>query len=75
LFQPRSKKIISILNKFAVLLEENVVFGREINEACRKANLLDIENLRQSIVAGLGKLKADEWLSEQEWESFNQLMK
>jgi hypothetical protein len=75
LFQPRSKKIISILNKFASLLEENVAFSREINEACRKANLLEVESLKQSTVAGLDKLQADEWLSEQEWKSFNQLMK
>jgi hypothetical protein len=75
LFQPRSKKIISILNKFASLLEENVAFSREINEACRKANLLEVESLKQSTVAGLDKLKADEWLSEQEWKSFNQIMK
>jgi len=75
LFQPRSKKIIFTLNKFAVLLEEDVVFGREINDACRKANLLDVENLKQSIASGLDKLQADGWLSEQEWKSFNQTMK
>jgi hypothetical protein len=73
LFQPRSKKIISILNKFAILLEEDVAFSREINEACSKANLLGAESLRQSIVTGLNKLKEDEWLSEQECKSFNQI--
>jgi uncharacterized protein YukE len=75
LFQPRSKKIISVLNKFAVLLGDDVAFSREINEACRKANLLEVETLKQSIAAGLDKLKADEWLSEQEVKSFNQIMK
>jgi hypothetical protein len=74
LFQPRSKKIISILNKFAVLLEENIAFGREINEACLKANMLEAENLRQSIEAGLNKLKENGWLSEQEYKSFSQIM-
>lgn len=74
LFQPRSKKIVSILNKFAVLLEENIAFGHEINEACSKANMLDTENLRQSIETGLNKLKEDDWLSEQECKSFNQIM-
>jgi prefoldin subunit 5 len=75
LFQPRSKKIISVLNKFAVLLGDNVAFSREINEACRKANLLEVENLKRSIAAGLDELKAAEWLSEQEAKSFNQIMK
>jgi hypothetical protein len=74
LFQPRSKKIVSILHKFAVLLEEDVAFSREINEACRKANLLDAENLRQSIATGLNELKENDWLSEQECKSFNQIM-
>lgn len=75
LLQPRSKKIISVLNKFAVLLGDNVAFSREINEACRKANLLEVENLKRSIAAGLDELKAAEWLSEQEAKSFNQIMK
>jgi DNA repair exonuclease SbcCD ATPase subunit len=74
LFQPRSKKIVLLLNKFAVLLEEDVAFGSEINEACRKANMLEIENLRQSIETGLDKLKEDGWLSEQDRESFSQML-
>ncbi|HLE75687.1 MAG TPA: hypothetical protein VI864_06555 [Candidatus Bathyarchaeia archaeon] len=73
LFQPRSKKVVSLLHKFAILLEEDVAFGSEINEACRKANLLDAENLKQSIAAGLNKLKEDGWLSEQERKSFSQI--
>jgi len=74
LLQPRSKSIVSVLNKFAVLLEEDVAFGSEINEACSKANLLEAENLRQSIAAGLNKLKEDGWLSEQERESLSQML-
>ena len=72
--QPRSKSIVSLLNKFAVLLEEDVAFGSEINEACLKANLLEVENLRQSIAAGLSKLKEGGWLSEQECASFSQML-
>jgi len=72
LFEPRSKKIISILNKFAVLLDEDIAFCREINEACQKANLLDVENLKQSVKVGLDKLKEGEWLSAEEYKSFNQ---
>ena len=74
LLQPRSKKIVSILNKFAVLLEENIVFGREINEACRKVNMLEATNLRESIKKGLGKLKEDGWLSEEECASSNRII-
>jgi hypothetical protein len=74
LFQPRSKRIVSLLNKFAVLLGENIAFSREIDEACLKANLLEAENMRQSIRIGLNKLKEDGWLSEQEYISFSQIM-
>ena len=74
LFKPRSKNIVFLLNKFAVMLQENVAFNREITEACRRANMLSAENLRQSIAAGLGKLKADGWLSEQEYKTFNQIL-
>ncbi|MCW4044485.1 MAG: hypothetical protein NWE94_03090 [Candidatus Bathyarchaeota archaeon] len=74
LFKPRSKKIVSLLNKFAVMLEENVAFNHEIDEACRRANMLQAENLRQSIAAGLNKLKEDGWLSEQEHASFSQII-
>jgi hypothetical protein len=73
LFQPRSKKIVSLLHRFAILLEEDVAFGSEINEACSKANLLDAENLKQSVVAGLDKLIEDGWLSEQEYKSVSQI--
>jgi hypothetical protein len=56
------------------LLGEDVAFSREINEACRKANLLAAENLKQSIAAGLGKLQEDSWLSEQEGQLFTQIL-
>ena len=72
LFQPRCKKIISILHKFAVLLEENIVFCREISEASHKVNLLGTLNLRQSLKKGINELKEAQWLSERECESFIQ---
>jgi len=73
LFQPRSKKIVSILNRFAVLLEEDVAFGSEINEACLKVNLLEVKNLSQLMNKGLDELKGDGWLSESERASFSQM--
>ena len=75
LFQPRYKKIIFALNKFAILIGENVAFGREIDAACRRVNLLEVDKLKQSIATGLDKLKADEWLSEQEYNGFKQTLK
>ena len=71
LFEPRSKKIISILNKFAILLGEDIAFCLQINEACHEANLLELESLRQSVIAGLNQLRKAEWLSDQEYNSFS----
>jgi hypothetical protein len=72
LFQPRSRKIVSILNSFIALLDENIVFNREISEACLKTNLLQMEKAQEAIKNGLNKLKAQGWLSDSELETFNQ---
>jgi hypothetical protein len=74
LLQPRSKKIVSLLNKFAVLMDENIVFSHEVIEACRKANLLETPNLRESIMTGLDDLKEDGWLSEKECVFYKQII-
>jgi hypothetical protein len=74
LFQPRSQKIISILNNFVVMLEENVAFSHEINEACRKADLMRSKEAVESIKNGLNELKMEGWLSDGEFESFRQIL-
>jgi hypothetical protein len=72
LFQPRSQKIISILNAFIALMENNVAFNHEINEACNKVNLLQSKEATELIKNGLSKLKEQGWLSDSEFESFRQ---
>ncbi len=74
LLQPRSKKIVSLLNKFPLLMEQNVVFNREINEACAKVDILRTKDLRESIRNGLGKIREEGWFSEKEIESFSQML-
>jgi hypothetical protein len=74
LFQPRSQKITSILNGFLKLLEENVAFSHEINEACSKANLLGSKNKVELVRAGLSRLRTEGWLSDSEFESFSQML-
>jgi hypothetical protein len=73
LLQPRSRKIVSFLNKFPLLMEQNAVFNRGINEACAKANILT-KNLCESIKIGLEMLKDEGWFSERECESFSQIL-
>ncbi len=72
IFQPRSRRIVSILNSFIGLLEENVVFNREIYEACSKINLLANKDVGDVFKSGLAELKAQGWLSDREVESFYQ---
>ncbi len=71
---PLSKAITSLVNKFPIVIEENAVFEREINEAGVKANILQIENLRESVRNGLEKLKEEGWLSEEEHKTFSQVL-
>ena len=74
LFQPRSQKIISILNSFIVLLGENIAFNHEINDACNKANLMQSREATELIKSGLNELKTEGWLSDGEFESFRQIL-
>ena len=71
LLQPRSNRIISILNSFIGLLDENIVFKCEISEACLKANLLQMEKAQESVRSGLDKLKEQGWLSSNDFELFS----
>jgi len=70
----RSKGITSLINKFPIIIEQNAVFEREINEAGLKVNMLQIENLRESVRNGLEKLKEEGWLSEEEHKTFSQTL-
>ena len=74
LLLPRSKKIVSLLNKFPLLMEQNAVFNREMSEACAKANLTQTKKTRESIKEGLEMLKEEGWFSEKEYESFSQML-
>lgn len=74
LLQPRFKAIVSLLNSFPSLMEQNAVFDREMNEACAKASILRTRKLRRSIENGLEKLKEEGWFSEKECESYSQIL-
>jgi len=74
LLQPRSKKMVSLLNKFPALMEQNAVFKREMDEACVKANILRTESMLESVRIGLERLKEEGWFSDKEYEAFNKLL-
>ena len=74
LLQPRFKKTVSFLSKFPLLMEQNAVFNREMNEACAKANVMRTKESRESIKEGLEMLKEEGWFSEKKYESFSQML-
>jgi hypothetical protein len=74
LFQPRSLKIVSILNRFIELLNENVAFRHEITDAADKANLLRSSENIALIQQGLIGLKEEGWISKEEFEVFTQTL-
>jgi myosin heavy subunit len=74
MFQPRSPKIESILNKFILLLNENVPFRHEITDACTKADMLKSKETVMLIKNGLADLKSAGWISDEEYESYSQLL-
>jgi DNA repair exonuclease SbcCD ATPase subunit len=69
---PRFSAITSFLNKLTAFIEQNVVFEREIIEAGDKASILRKNSMREQIGNGLEKLREEGWLSEKEYEFFNQ---
>jgi hypothetical protein len=69
---PQFKAITSHLNSLPALIERNAVFEREINEAGDKADILRTNSAREQIKNGLKQLKEEGWLSEKEYEAFNQ---
>ena len=74
LLQPRSKKLVSHLNKFALLMEQNAVFNREMNEACVKTNIMRTKKSCGSVKEGLEKLKEEGWFSERKCESLCKIL-
>lgn len=74
MLQPRSQKILSILNSFLKLLDENVVFSHEITEACKKANMLESKESVALIKRGLSELEIEGWLSSSTYESFTKIV-
>ncbi|MFW6110873.1 MAG: hypothetical protein ACOC6H_02425 [Thermoproteota archaeon] len=70
LFQPRTETIDAFLDEFLLLMRDNPVFNREVNEACGRVNLLQGGSYPESIESGLKKLKDEGWLTEKEYTTF-----
>ncbi|MFQ5837133.1 MAG: hypothetical protein ACE5HG_04680, partial [Candidatus Bathyarchaeia archaeon] len=74
LLQPRSKFITSLLNQLLIVIEHNPVFEREIGDAGVKANILRTKDLRKRVRIGLERLADEGWISENEFQTFSELL-
>jgi len=72
LLVPRFRAVSSLLEELPALMEKDAAFAREIHEAGEKANLLKSEAMRKAVGEGLKKLRDEGWLSDKEFEAFNQ---
>lgn len=71
---PRFKNISSFLKGFQLMIEQDALLERELDEAGMKTNMLET-SIREQIRNGLRSLKGEGWLSENEYEAFSQTAK
>jgi len=74
LFQQRSKAVANILNQVITVIEHDPVFKRDLHEAGVKANILQREETREMLKRGLEELRREEWISENEFQTFTSLL-
>jgi len=74
LFQQRSKAVANILNQLVTVIERDPVFKRDLHDAAVKANILGSKETRERIKAGLAELRKEEWISENEFQTFNSIL-
>ena len=74
LLQQRSKFITSLLNQLLTVIEHNPVFEKGISDAGVKANILRTKNLHKRIKIGLERLTDEGWISENEFQTFSELL-
>ena len=69
LLQPRSKPATNLLNQLLTVIEQNPVFEKELSDAGIRANILRTKTSRESIKKGLKELRAEGWISEDEFQT------
>lgn len=71
LFQQRSTAVANILNQLITVIERDPVFKRDLHDAAVKANILRSKETREIVKQGLAELRKEEWISENEFQTFN----
>jgi len=74
LFQQRSKAVANILNQLVTVIERDPVFKRDVHDSAVKANILRSQETCERVREGLAELKKEEWISENEFQTFSELL-
>jgi DNA repair exonuclease SbcCD ATPase subunit len=74
LFQQRSKAVANILNQLVTVIERDPVFKRDLHDEAAKANILRSKESRERVKTGLAELRKEEWISENEFQTFNSIL-
>jgi len=74
LFQQRSKAVANILNQLITVMERDPVFKRDLHDTAVKANILRSKETQERVKQGLAELRKEEWISENEFQTFSALL-
>jgi len=75
LFQPRSKALSNVLNQVTALADRDPVFEKDLYDAGVKVSILKSAESRERILKGLGALRNEEWISINEAQALEALLK
>jgi hypothetical protein len=75
LFQPRSRALSDVLNQIATLADRDPVFEKDLYDAGVQASILKSTDSRERILKGLTALRNEEWLSINEAQALEALLK
>jgi hypothetical protein len=75
LFQPRSKALSDVLNQVGTLADRDPVFEKDLYDVGMQANITKSADSRERILKGLGALRNEEWISDNEIQALEALLK
>ena len=75
LFQPRSKALSNVLNQVVTLADRDPVFEKDLYDAGIQASILKSADSRERILKGLGVLRNEGWVSINEAQALEALLK
>jgi chromosome segregation ATPase len=75
LFQPRSKALSNVLNQVVTLADRDPVFEKDLYDAGMQASILKSADSRERILKGLSALRNEEWISVNEVQVLEALLK